>query len=265
MLEPFPLGLGVGLVRHELEETPTHSGEFVGDRHQLLIEGERAGLVAVTAAVLDRAAGRHAECAGANTIGHHAGDLADLGGVDVVLVTPVAEHIGPHCGVRHGRAQIEGARHLSEGVDVFTERLPAPVDAFMQRRAGDVLDRLHQLDQERLTARANRGEADATVPHHCRGNAVVDRRTHHRVPGGLAVVVGVHVDPTGGDERPVGLDLAPSSLVNLTDGNDLVTVDRNVGGDRRCTGAVDDLPAAYHEVMHADIVAPAHPQATMAG
>ena len=52
------------------------------------------------------------------------------------------------------------------------------------------------------------GEADATVPHHCRGDAVVDRRTHHGIPGGLAVVVGVHVDPTGGDERPVGLNLA---------------------------------------------------------
>ena len=219
----------------------------------------------MTAAVLDRAAGRHAECTGANTISHHAGDLPDLGGVDVVLVTPVAEHIGPHCGVRHGRAQIKGARHLSEGVDVLTERLPAPVDAFVQRRAGDVLDRLHQLNQERLAARANRGEADATVPHHCRGDAVVDRRTHHRIPGGLAVVVGVHVDPTGGDERPVGLNLARSGLVDLTDGNDLVTVDRHVGGDRCCTGAVDDLPTTNHEVMHADIVAPAHPQATMAG
>ena len=206
MLEPFPLGLGVGLVRHELEEAPTHSGEFVSDRHQFLIEGERTGLVAVTAAVLDRAAGRHAERAGANTIGHHAGDLADLGGVDVVLVTPIAEHIGPHRGVRHSRAEIERARHLGEGVDVFTERLPAPVDAFVQRRAGDVLDRLHQLDQECLAAGADRGEADATVPHHCRGDAVVDRRTHHGIPGGLAVVVSVHVDPTGGDERTVGLD-----------------------------------------------------------
>ena len=217
----------------------------------------------MTAAVLDRAAGRHAERAGANTIGHHAGDLADLGGVDVVLVTPIAEHIGPHRGVRHSRAEIERARHLGEGVDVFTEGLPAPVDAFVQRRAGDVLDRLHQLDQECLAAGADRGEADATVPHHCRGDAVVDRRTHHGIPGGLAVVVSVHVDPTGGDERTVGLDLARSGLVDLTDGNDLVAVDRHVGGDRCCTGAVDDLSTTNHEVMHADIVAPAHPQATM--
>ena len=218
----------------------------------------------MTASVLDRSAGRHAECAGTNTIGHQAGDLADLGGVDVVLMAPVAEHIGAHRRVRHSRTQIEGARHLGEGIDVLTERLPTPVDAFVQRRSGNVLDRLHQLDQERLAAGANRRETDATVPHHCRGDTMVDRRTHHGIPGRLAVVVGVHVDPTGGDERTVGLDLARSGLVDLTDGNDLVTVDRHVGGDRCCTGAVDDLPTTNHEVMHADIVAPANPQATMA-
>ena len=57
-----------------------------------------------------------------------------------------------------------------------------------------------------------RGEADAAVAGHQRGDAVPAARGEHLVPGGLAVVVGVDVDPARGDQQPVGVDGAAGRL-----------------------------------------------------
>ena len=68
------------------------------------------------------------------------------------------------------------ARRVVERVEVLGEALPVPVDALVQRGAGDVLDALHQLDEEALAAGAHRREADAAVAHHDGGDAVPARR-----------------------------------------------------------------------------------------
>ena len=120
----------------------------------------------------------------------------------------LAEHVGADRAVRHLRRDVEHARHAVERVEVLGERLPAEVDALGERRAGDVLDALHQLDQERLLARADRREADAAVAHHERGDAVPRRRREQRIPGDLSVVVGVHVHPAGRDDRAARVELA---------------------------------------------------------
>ena len=54
-------------------------------------------------------------------------------------------------------------------VEVGGERVPAPVEAFVECRTGDVLDPLHQLDQAVVVIGADRGEPHPAVAHHqCR-------------------------------------------------------------------------------------------------
>lgn len=67
---------------------------------------------------------------------------------------------------------------------------------------------------------ADRSEADATITEEDRRYAMPRRRCQYRVPGCLAVIVGVDIDPAGGDEQTVRLDLAfgcalPPTAVSL--------------------------------------------------
>ena len=118
----------------------------------------------------------------------------------------LAHHVRAHRRVRDVRADVDHARPAVQRVEVLGERLPLPVDALPQRGAGDVLDALHELDELLLAARVHRREPDAAVADDHGGDAVPARRRELRVPGGLAVVVRVHVDEAGGDEQPVGVD-----------------------------------------------------------
>ena len=54
---------------------------------------------------------------------------------------------------------------------------------------------------------ANRSEADAAITKEDRRYAMPRRRRQHRVPGCLAVIVGMDIDPAGGDKQTVRLDL----------------------------------------------------------
>ena len=78
----------------------------------------------------------------------------------------------------------------------------------LERRPGDVLDSLHHLDQRLVPVRAHGSEPHSAVPHHRGGHAMPTGRGQVRVPGGLAVVVGVDVDEARGDHQAVGVDLA---------------------------------------------------------
>ena len=94
----------------------------------------------------------------------------------------------------------------------------------------------HQLDQELVVRRAHRREADAAVAHDRRRDAVPAEGRQQRVPGGLAVVVGVDVDPAGGDDHARRVDLAPGGAEGLADRDDAVAIDRDVAdeGPRLC-------------------------------
>ena len=129
-----------------------------------------------------------------------------------VVVRALTHHVGAQRGVRHVRADVERARHALERVEVLGERLPVPLDALVERGAGDVLDALHQLDELLRAVGAHRREADAAVPEDRGGHAVPARRREVRVPGGLAVEVGVHVDEPGRDEQTVGVELATAPV-----------------------------------------------------
>jgi hypothetical protein len=128
--------------------------------------------------------------------------------------------------------------------------LPTPVDTFGQRGAGDVFDALHELDQKRLLSRAHRGEADAAVAHDHRGDPVPAGRRQVGIPGGLAVVVGVHVDPAWRHQLVPGVDLAPAAAGHLADGDDAAVVYGDVTGEARTAGAVDDGAVANDQIVH---------------
>ena len=131
-------------------------------------------------------------------------------GTSVVVGAAVAHHVAAQRGVGHLGAEVDGLRGGVERVEVLGEGLPLPGDALVQRGAGDVLDALHQGDQPLVAVGAHRGEADAAVAHHDGGDAVPGGGAEDGVPAGLAVVVGVDVDPAGRDDEALGVDLAPA-------------------------------------------------------
>ena len=76
-----------------------------------------------------------------------------------VVRAALPHHVGAHRGVGHVGADVEGARHPLERVEVLGERLPVQRHALRQRAAGDVLDPLHQLDEPLLAARVARARS----------------------------------------------------------------------------------------------------------
>src|SRR4029453_18164819 len=124
-------------------------------------------------------------------------------------------------------------------VEVFREALPLPADAGGERRAGDVLHTLHELDQVVLLARAHGREADAAVAHDDRRDAIPARRREVGVPRDLAVVVGVDVDPARRHELAARVELAARGTEIGPHRGDALAIDRDVRLARRGAAAVD--------------------------
>ena len=252
----LPLGRGQilaqGAGRGELEHACAQLAEHGADAEELVLGGERArhGL-AVDGPVGQRARGREAE-------GTRLDALADEGshGLDVVLGrrlvlgSPLAHDERPHGAVGDLGADVDRPRLHLDGVEVLGEALPAPPDALRQGSARDVLDPFHQADEPVMAVGGDRREADATVAHHQCGDPVRERRVELIVPGDLAVVVRVHVDPTGRDDGTVGVDLPRGPPVDSAHvGHDPV-IDGHVGGSTGRSGPVDHRPAPDHQIVH---------------
>ena len=135
--------------------------------HQLAVDG----------AVAQGARGGEAERAGPDRLEHdgpHGRDV--LGGRRLVAGAPLAHDVGPHGAVGHLGADVDRPAPLLQRVEVLREGLPLPLDPLGQRRAGDVLDALHEADEPVVAVGLGRGEADAAVAHHEGGHAVPRRR-----------------------------------------------------------------------------------------
>ena len=168
---------------------------------------------------------------------------------EVVLVGRLSRDVGAQRGMGHLGADVDRAGHRFEGVEVLAEALPPPVDALVQGGARDVLDGLHQLDQEVVLVGPRGCEADTAVAHHDRGRAVPGGGRHLRIPGHLTVVVGMDVDPARGHDRPVGIDLSVRRARLAAHLGDHAVVDGEVAGEAVGAGAVDDRAVADDEVM----------------
>ena len=120
------------------------------------------------------------------------------------------------------------------------QRVPVPRQALVQRRAGDVLNALHQLHETLVVGVVHGSEPDTTVAEHHRGDAVPRRRLHRGLPGRLAVVVGVHIDKARCNECSVSVDLSTTGPLHRSDLDHHAVGDGDIGGASRRAGSIDD-------------------------
>ena len=243
--------VGVGL-----EHTGAGGPHGGSDGGELGIAGREAGGgPTVGRPVLHRAAGGEAEGAGPQPLLDQGAELGqfglrrDLG----VVGTPLAHHVEAESPVGDLGADVHHPGGRSEGVEVLGEALPGEVDPLGQHRAGDVLDPLHEVDEEVLGAGADGGEAHPTVAEHGRGHPMPRRGGQLGIPGGLAVVVGVDIDPAGQDELTLGLDRAPGLTIDGAggaDGRDRVAADGHVGLGAGGPAPVHHGAVGDEEVVH---------------
>ena len=246
--------LADGARRNRLDHALADAPHRLGDGHEFFLrsEGARYGR-APERAMADGARGREAECARLHGFCDEVGHAREfVGGRVLVGLAALAHHVEAHRSMRDLRAHIEGVLTRRQVVHVLGEALPAaPFDAVGEGRAGNVLDALHEFDEVFLGAGANGRETDAAIPHDHRADAVREGRIHRRVPGHLAVVVRVHVDPSGRDEGAVGIHGLPRLARQGTDLRNAPVLDRDVGGARGDARSVDDLAALDEYVVHA--------------
>ena len=260
---PGEFGRLVDKIAVHAEGAAADRGHRLADAVKLRLLGEMAGdEVAVIGLVRIGARGGEAERAGAQRfLGQppHLGDV--FGGGGFAVDAALAHHEDAQRVVRDLRADIDGARHAVERVEIFGEALPIPFEALGERAAGDVLDRLHEVDEAGAVLAPDRREADPAIAEEDRRHAVPRRRRKHRVPGCLAVVMRVDIDPAGGDEEAVGVDLAPARPGLAADLRQAVAIDRHIAGDRVGASAVEDGAAANDDIVH--LVSPAIPLQSM--
>ena len=149
----------------------------------------------------ERARRGEAEGSGLHRLARERAHLGDVrGGGLLVLGAALPHHISAQRSVRQLYRDVDGPLAPVEHIEELRKRLPAPLHAFVQCGARDVLHSLHQLDEPALSAGPHRREADTAVARHDGGHAVRRRRLEHVVPGGLAVVVRVRIDEARRDD-----------------------------------------------------------------
>ena len=144
----------------------------------------------------------------------------------------VAHDVGAHSGLRYLRADIDGAWHPLQRVEVLAERFPLPRDPLRQRAAGNVLYALHQFDEPVVPVGPHRSETDAAIAHDRGGDAMPARRRQMRIPGGLTVEMRVDVDESWRDGEAVSVDGPPGRAANPADLGDQSVLHGDVCGAR---------------------------------
>ena len=130
------------------EDPVPRLAERLADGDELVGRGVRPRRqLAVLGPVQDRPRRRRADGPRLDGLAHERRHLRDLLAVGRVVGPALAEHVGPECTMGDERGHVEHAVGPLHLVEVLAEGLPVPVHAFGQRRAGNVLHALHQLDQ----------------------------------------------------------------------------------------------------------------------
>ena len=252
---PVDLLVGLGQVlasrarRGKLEDPRAEFAQRGADAEEFVLGGEGSrDRFAVDRAVRDGAGGRKAQRAGHDGLAHDGPHLVDLLGVGRLVAGPALAHdVGTDRAVGDLGADVDRPMAALERVEVFRERLPVPGDAFAQSGARDVLDALHQTDQPLAPIGVHGRKAHAAVAHHERGHAVPRRGGEDLIPGGLAVVMGVDVDPAWGHQQAVGID-GPlgAGVAQRADFADATLVDCDVTATAGLTAPVHHGATANH-------------------
>ena len=226
--------------------------ERLADGDQLVGRcGGARGQLAVLGPVQDGAGRRRPDRSGLDRLAHEGAHLGDLLGSGHVVGPALTQDVGAQRAVRDEARDVEDAWGPLDFVQVLAERLPVPVDALGQGRAGDVLDALHQPDEPLAVTGAGGSEADAAVSGDHRGDTVPARGRHLGVPGHLAVVVGVDVDPPRRHEQAACVHHATSPPFDVPDGGDDAALQGDVGLAERPAGAVGNRSPLDDQVVHA--------------
>ncbi|OWK28909.1 hypothetical protein SPDO_27450 [Sphingomonas dokdonensis] len=239
-------------IGHPLQHAGAGIGDAAGDRLHLLARGAHGGgEIAIGGAVDHRAGGREAERAVAQRLCGEAAHFLILfrrGGI--AIGAALSHHIDAQRAVRHLDGDVDVVRQLVDRVHIFAEAFPLPRQPFVQRGAGDVLDPLHQANQRVVILRADGREADAAIADDDGGGAQRGGRVHPGGPGDLAVIMGVDIDPAGGDELAGRVDFAFAGAADRADRGDPIAVDRDIAAKGRTARAIDDRAAPDHQVVH---------------
>src|SRR5271167_526592 len=75
----------------------------------------------------------------------------------------------------------------------------------------------------------------------------------HRIPGGLAVVMGMDVDPARCHQQAVCVDFSLAGTSLAADLGDGVAIQREVAGISGFPGPIDDRTASDHRIMHGSL------------
>ena len=184
--------------------------------------------------------------------GGHSREILRGGGL--LVPTPLAHDIIAQGSMGELRAHVQGVFPARNQVKVFGEGLPfAPGHSLVERCPGNILDPLHQLDQFTLATRGHGGKADPAIAHHHGGHTVGGRGVHLVVPGHLAIVMGMNIDPAGRRQGAVSRDRLAGFLVDPTPGHDLSVAYSEIAVLRRCSRAVNDVCALDQVVEHGDV------------
>ena len=169
------------------------------------------------------ARGGKAEGAGGQGLLKRARHIAKLGFARrFIVVRPALAHgRDAQRRVGHLGADIHDTGHGRQGIEIVGKTVPTEIHACGEHGGGNVLHRLHESNEEILVPRAQRRDADAAIAEHGGGDAMPRRRREIGIPGGLAVVMGVDIDPAGEHQLPLRIDLAlarPQTRAHGTDG-----------------------------------------------
>ena len=232
------------------------SPERAGQRGHLALVGQaRRHRDAVLAVVLLEGGGGEADGAGAQRLHHDAAHLRDLrvgGGAPARLL---AQHVGAHRGVAHeGRHVGHEAATLQRG-EVLGIRLEVPVDPGPQRLERHALHVGQVAHDQVPVGGMARGDGEAAVADHHRGDAERARRGRVGIPGELGVVVRVEVhDPRREhealrvDARGRGPQIGAAPIV--ADRGDAPVLHRETAVARGRAESIDEPGVVDHEIVH---------------
>ena len=167
--------------------------------------------------------------------GGHGIDLVRIGGATDSFV---AHDIDAQRRVADVRGEVQQRAPSTNRVEVLAERFELPRDAGVEGGRIHVLDLFHGARDEVAIGGASGSDREAAVTRDHRGDAVVARWCERRIPEHLSVVVRVNVDETRGHHATGGVDDFVAIEVR-TNGGDATVFEANIGGESRCSGAVD--------------------------
>ena len=240
----------------EFENPAAGIRQRLADAEEFIFRRKGAGDgLAIDRTVAHGATGREAQRTGLQALAHdrvHALDV--LGGSGLVARTALPHHVGAHGTVGNVCTDIDGQGRTLEGVEIFGEGLPIPLNALGQRRTRDVLHAFHQPYQPLAALGRSRCKAHAAVAKDRGRHAVPAGGQQMRIPGGLGVVVGVDVDKARRHPAAAGIDLARCRAEARPDFAHATFVDGDIRFPRLGTGAIHQRASANDQLVHGEVL-----------